>query len=683
MSITDVARSAANAMHNVVSTVANKVANKVANATSDAKAQAQANSQVSNTSTDENNGAELAAAKDDDGVDLSETAEKLTQEAKSYKSEEEALNAAMDEDGIDEKTTNINGTDGNDTIDITINKDGSYTVVVNGEEHSYTAEEAQRLVVDGGKGNDTINVHQDGYQNGSYKDENGVEHKTGLMIKGGDGNDAIKADDNVRRSLYISGGNGNDTIVGGNATDHIVDNYGSNTINGGAGNDSITALGYDDTDTWYARLWNKLAGNSNQSNTIEGGLGNDTIITGDGDDSITDKGGSNTVISNGGNDSIELTGSTRWSTNNVHAGDGNDSVKTGEGNDTIYGGDGKDVIESTGGENNLHGGDGNDIIYGGESRDYIEGGHGNDIIYGRGAGDVIYSGKGDDIVYGGEGDDFINAGKGDDIVYGGDGNDTMFGLEGNDKLYGGDGNDVIASGKGKDLVYGGDGADTIRYTQGFFTGDEVHSDSEDDVKMLKPIDVPNNFKMDKSTPEWFQENMRDNLEAFASIEPGQELLRGIANTGRTVTFTYTNDHNGYAAQIGSGGSANVQYADDGSVTGWSASSGCNSVVKINPEFITLYSGSQPWSDCNTMVIMAHEMCHAYNNATGTMDYTTFYNNDTLDTEGNVEGSRSIRGAELQAVGIGPSVVGANPYGMAENDFREYFNMEKRTSYLAQ
>ncbi len=679
MSIIDVARNAANTVHHAALTVANKVANTA----NEAKAQAQANSQVSNTTADENDGAELAATKDEDGVDFSETAEKLTEEAESYKSEEEALNAAMDEEEVDENTTSINGTDGNDTIDITINKDGSYKVVVNGEEQNYTAEEAQRLVVDGGEGNDTISIHQDGYNNGKYYDEDGVEHKSGLMIKGGDGNDVIKADANVSRRLYISGGKGQDNIVGGTGNDQIVDNYGSNTIDGGAGNDSITALGYDDTDTWYGRLWNKFTGNSTQSNTIEGGQGNDTIITGDGDDTITDKGGNNTIVSNGGNDSIELTNAYQWNSNNIHAGSGNDSIKTGDSNDTIYGGDGKDVIKTTGGENSLHGGDGNDTIYGGEGRDYIEGGHGNDIIYGRGASDVIYGGKGDDIVYGGEGDDFINAGKGDDTVYGEEGNDTMFGLDGDDLLYGGEGDDVIASGKGKDLVYGDEGADTIRYTQGFFTGDEVHSDAEDDVKMLKPTSVPSNFKMDKSTPEWFQENMRDNLEAFACIEPGQELLKGIAETGHTVTFTYTNDHNGYAAQNGAGGSANVQYADDGSVIGWSANSGCNSTVKINPEFITLYSGSQAWSDCNTMVIMAHEMCHAYNNATGTMDYTTFYHNDTLDSQGNVEGSRSIRGAELQAVGIGPSVVGANPYGMSENDYREFFNMERRTSYLRQ
>ncbi len=672
MSISDVAR-----------TAVNNVAQHVASATNEAKAQAQANSQVSNKSSKDSVENDAASSSSSDKVDFSETAEEMTKEAKSYNSEEEALNAAMDEDGVDEKTTNINGTDGNDNIDITINKDGSYTVVVNGEEQSYTAEEAQRLVVDGGKGNDTINIHQDGYQNGTYEDENGEEHKTGLMIKGGDGDDVIKADEDVYRNLYISGGNGKDNIVGGSGKDHIVDNYGSNTIDGGAGNDSITALGYDDTDTWYGRLWNKFTGKSNQSNTIEGGKGNDTIITGDGDDTITDKGGNNTIISNGGNDSIEITGSYKWSQNSIYAGDGNDTIKTGDSNDTIYGGKGNDVIKSTGGENSLHGGAGDDIIYGGEGRDYIEGEKGNDVIYGGGDNDVVYGGKGNDTIYGQEGDDFVNAGKGDDIVYGGEGNDTMFGLDGDDKLYGQDGNDVIASGKGQDLVYGGDGADTIRYTQGLFTGDKVYSDSEDDVKMLKPIDVPNNFTIDSNTPGWFQENMRDNLDAFACIEPGQELLQGIANTGHTVNFTYTNDANGYAAPNSAGSTAEITYNDDGTRT-WTAGTGTDSTVQINPEFITLYNGSQPWSDCNTMVIMAHEMCHAYNNATGTKDYS-YYNSDTALLDGpDKNDPRDVRGAELQAVGFGDdSVIYANPYGMSENDYREYFNMEQRTSYLAQ
>ncbi len=698
MSISDVAR-----------TAVNNVAQHVASVSSEAKAQAQANSQVSNKSAKDSVENDTSSANPSDSVDFSETAEKMTEEAKSYKSEEKALNAAMDEDGVYGKATNINGTDGNDTIDITCNNDGSYTVVVNGEKQSYTAEEAQRLAVDGGKGNDTISIHQDGYQNGTYKDENGIEHKTGLMIKGGDGDDVIKADEDVYRNLYISGGKGKDNIVGGSGNDHIVDNYGSNTIDGGAGNDSITALGYGNKGSWYGRLWNKLSG-SNQDNIIEGGQGNDTIITGNGNDTITDKGGNNTIISNGGNDSIEITDSSASSHNSIYSGDGNDTIKTGDSNDTIYGGKGNDVIESTGGENFLHGGDGNDTIHGGKGndfidstggenslyggdgndtihggkgRDYIEGGKGNDVIYGGNDGDVIYGGKGNDTIYGQKGDDFINAGEGDDIVYGNEGKDTIFGLAGDDKLYGGDGADVIASGKGNDLVDGGDGADTIRYTQGLFTGDKVNSDSKDDVKILNPIDVPSNFTMDKTTPEWFQDNMRDNLEAFACIEPGQELLKGIADTGHNVRFSYTNDANGYTAQRGDGGIADITYNDNGTRT-WTAGGGCDSTVKINPEFITLCNGSQRWSDCNTMVIMAHEMCHAYNNATGTKDYS-FYNSDTAQPDGPFKKDpRDVRGAELQAVGYGDdSVISANPYGMSENDYRDYFNMDKRTSYMPQ
>ena len=89
--------------------------------------------------------------------------------------------------------------------------------------------------------------------------------------------------------------------------------------------------------------------------------------------------------------------------------------------------------------------------------------------------------------------------------------------------------------------------------------------------------------------------------------------------------------------------------------------------------------------------MAHEMCHAYNNATGTMDQS-FYNNETGELMNLPEGTsyqegwkqRAISGAELQAVGIyDNSTVYANPYGMSENDYRQYFHMAPRTSYMGQ
>ncbi|MDO5829444.1 MAG: hypothetical protein Q4Q25_04760, partial [Methanocorpusculum sp.] len=92
-----------------------------------------------------------------DAVELTEKGSKAVENGVG-----EVVSADTPETDEEEKTTiTINGTDGNDTIDVTILKDGSYSLVVNGEETTYTAEEAERLVINGGDGNDTINIHQE------------------------------------------------------------------------------------------------------------------------------------------------------------------------------------------------------------------------------------------------------------------------------------------------------------------------------------------------------------------------------------------------------------------------------------------------------------------------------------------------------------------------------------------
>jgi len=66
----------------------------------------------------------------------------------------------------------------------------------------------------------------------------------------------------TRRDDTLDGGNGDDTLVGGEEYGHDHD-----LLNGGSGNDSILGLGGHDT--------------------LDGGDGNDTLIGGTGDDKIT------------------------------------------------------------------------------------------------------------------------------------------------------------------------------------------------------------------------------------------------------------------------------------------------------------------------------------------------------------------------------------------------------------
>lgn len=181
---------------------------------------------------------------------------------------------------------------------------------------------------------------------------------------------------------------------------------------------------------------------------------------------------------------------------------GNDTVLGGAGNDVIYGEGGDDFIDG-GADNDILHGDinsfihdsadvpkhGNDKILGGTGEDYIYGGGGNDSIDGGDGNDII-SGDYDETIISGQfhGDDNIEAGKGNDKVWGQGGNDVINGGSGDDVLVGDaieaevngqwHGVDVIDGGEGEDTIYGMGGADTLNGgdDNDYIRGDGAESD---------------------------------------------------------------------------------------------------------------------------------------------------------------------------------------------------------------
>jgi Ca2+-binding RTX toxin-like protein len=88
------------------------------------------------------------------------------------------------------------------------------------------------------------------------------------------------------------------------------------------------------------------------------------------------------------------------------------------GGNQMSGGEGNDALNGLFGNDSLHGGDGNDVLDGGYGSDLLEGGAGND---------TLMAGADDDVLDGGAGDDLLDAGLGADIIrFGrGDGRDTL------------------------------------------------------------------------------------------------------------------------------------------------------------------------------------------------------------------------------------------------------------------
>lgn len=154
-------------------------------------------------------------------------------------------------------------------------------------------------------------------------------------------------------------------------------------------------------DTWYVwagtnNAWGYIAewegssllstgiyDSSGETNTLNGGAGNDTIYGSMGTDIFDGGTGNDTIYGGQGNDTLTFTSATAAVTVNLV-----NETATGAtiGNDTfdsienITGSDFNDVLTGDSGDNIIIGGAGNDSIYGGGGNDILIGGDGNDSI---------------------------------------------------------------------------------------------------------------------------------------------------------------------------------------------------------------------------------------------------------------------------------------------------------------
>lgn len=309
--------------------------------------------------------------------------------------------------------------------------------------------------------------------------DNWIEGGTGDdTLRSGDGNDTLIGGDGDD-SLVATGGD--NLLVGGAGDDHFImtnETLMGETVQGGAGTDTITfnlvsgtsggflafdldlgyqfnntaAAGYAGTWSGLENLWgtvtfrNHITGNTSDNHLLGGSLA-DTILGGDGDDTL-------------------------------HGLNGTDSLLGGDGNDSLTGGNGDDHLNGQWGNDTLRGGDGNDSLYGvadddllvaGAGDDYLDGFFGADRLYGGLGNDTLSGGSQDDYLTGEDGNDHLSGGSDADTLLGGEGNDTLEGGSGDDSLTGGHGADSLVAGAGADLLQGGEGHDTLVSTSGLDT----------------------------------------------------------------------------------------------------------------------------------------------------------------------------------------------------------------------
>lgn len=342
----------------------------------------------------------------------------------------------------------------------------------------------------GGDGNDTL----DGWTNGATDDadvlhgnagDDYINAGNGDRVFGDAGNDQIDVHGDPGNVVSVDGGTENDLIQDSSG--------GRDTLSGGDGNDSITAIAYYEA--------------ASQAVEIHGGNGDDQI-------SLQSQSGS--VFGDAGHDVIDVSAATGTVT--VTTGADADVVQLGVSSTLAVtitdftpgaGGDQLDVwsalysanlvspdmqdpflsgqmrLVATGGDTQVQlygaiGGSGtsswhviatltgvspsaltHDNFAGGFSPDHLTtpvtsvGTDGNDSLYGGDGNDTLGGGLGNDLLAGGFG--------GDDSLHGDDGNDVLVGQVGNNVLDGGAGSDVVLGGSGNDTILGGDGDDSLTW----------------------------------------------------------------------------------------------------------------------------------------------------------------------------------------------------------------------------
>lgn len=328
----------------------------------------------------------------------------------------------------------VNGGEGEDTIDFGGTGDGLDTI--EGGEGSDT------VVVRGTGAVDTFNIGQDA---------NGLLTVT-------QGSAVATIDTSTIQALTLNAAGGADQITVGDLTrvGRIV-----MVLNGGAGNDTISAMG-SDTGSVILEI-NGDTGND----TLSGGMRDDRINGGDDDDTANGFGGNDTVSGGNGLDQVTgdigddlLTGDAGNDT--ISGDDGDDVIDGGLDSDIITGGNGNDTLRGNFGDDALNGMAGNDSILGMSGRDTLAGGAGDDTLDGGREDDRIRGHSGSDLIRGDHGNDFITGDAGNDEIVGEDGDDTIMGGNGADGISGGDGNDLIEGQGMSDTITGGDGDDTLR-----------------------------------------------------------------------------------------------------------------------------------------------------------------------------------------------------------------------------
>jgi len=301
----------------------------------------------------------------------------------------------------------------------------------------------------------------------------------------------------------------------------------------------------------------------------------------------------------------------------------------------------------------------------------VDGGAGNDTITADAAVTVrltIFGGSGRDVITDrGAGADYVDGGPGNDAVTGGTGLCQLFGGAGSDRLTLRGATGLMAGGPGADTYAGGSGAARI-FAQ---RGERITSPSRVTFVSLGTKDASGRAPgslVHVTGGVAFRARVAADMTSLLSIPNGRKVLTALDNAGHAA---------GVAPTTGGNATTILDPAPAFLRSGGGHGAGSASVVSYNPYETTIESGALAWQTRPPIVGLYHELVHALNAATGTMQPGR-----------NAAGVQKL---ELQAIGLkfkgiayrwtpaaaaGP----ANPVVFTENGCRALLGIARRTAY---
>lgn len=330
----------------------------------------------------------------------------------------------IDVSGFDGPTT-LDGGAGNDTL---TGGDGGATITGGtGNDMITGGAIADNLrgnegndTISGGAGNDTLQGDADDDSLSGGADDDTLNGSAGSdTLEGGDGNDDLNG--NGGSGDVLTGGAGDDDLDGGDGTDSVLETADTDfTLTDSSLTSAVTG-----TDSLTAIEGGNLTGGAGNNNIDASAFtGTSTLNGAAGDDTLTASAQASVLDGEDGNDSI--TGSAQ-----------NDVIRGGANNDTIAAGDGDDSVNGGADDDLILGGLGGDTLSGDGGNDRLVGETNQDItalitdlaLLNTSTADSILGGAGNDTIVGAAGSDTVNGGDDDDIIDVASGGDTTTGLD--------------------------------------------------------------------------------------------------------------------------------------------------------------------------------------------------------------------------------------------------------------